>query len=486
MMITTYAACKFEGVGSAFHVAWSSGGWGLLSILASGALLLIIFNSSINTAYPFSTDAAPGALEDNSSQARTAVVTTLQASFWVASIGVFLGEENFVDWVQVFVYTLLYIVSAGPRQIGFYPPRLMNLIAKVLRKPQQKITAGPWQLPFFLWITISIFVALISSCALYWNVDVAYTRNSKSWTGPKSPSLDSVYVAPQPYLFEIIIAHSDGDPVQSITDLISAFATLESVQPNYPRVRIYTKDQSLNATDFSSFTGSFTGPLSGVVLHNTGGVAATFLHHMLYSWDFLPAQTLFLSTSSPLPLSSSRSRFDEYFIPALPIHSTRAAEPVTSFLNLGDYESCRCSSCSDSFGWEDTFHLIPSMWGAARPGSPPCKSVLLTHGNNFVVSADRIRGLGRDVWQMLYDALVNSDLGNAWAHNEDKLPSKKEGKWMFGEEDSLEKPYLGYTIERLWGILLQCSTMEVAWRCPNALRGWRRGGGSADCGCLHW
>ena len=132
------------------------------------------------------------------------------------------------------------------------------------------------------------------------------------------------------------------------------------------------------------------------------------------------------------------------------------------------------------------------MWGAARPKSEPCKSVVLTHGNNFVVSADRIRGLGRDVWQMLYDALVNPDLGNAWAHDRKKVKTKSnedekgEGKWMFGEEDSLESPYLGYTIERLWGILLQCSIQEVAWRCPNMLRGWRRGGERADCGCLHW
>ena len=88
---------------------------------------------------------------------------------------------------------------------------------------------------------------------------------------------------------------------------------------------------------------------------------------------------------------------------------------------------------------------------------------------------------------MLYDALVNTDFGNAWAHDQEKLPARK-GKWeeVFGDEDSLEKPYLGYTIERLWGILLQCSTPEVAWRCPNTARGWRTGGVKEDCGCLRW
>jgi hypothetical protein len=489
MIITTYAARKFEDVGLALSTAWSWGGWGLLSRLAPGALLFIVFQSSMNEAYPFSMDSAPGILEDVGSQARTAISATLQASFWITCMGAFLGEHNLVDWMQVLSFVLLYVVGAGTRRIGFYPPRLLNLIARVLRKPQQKITTKPWQLPFFLWITISIFVALLSSILLCWSVNVAYARDLKNWTGPEGISLDSVYIPPQPYLFDIVIAHSEGDPLQSISDLIATFATLESVQGNYPQVKIYTKDQTLSATDFSNITGSFTGPLTAVILHNTGSVAATFLHHILYSWDFLASQTLFLSTSSP-HLSTTQSRFNSYFIPALPIHSTRIAEPVTSFLNLGDYSTCNCDSCSDSIGWRDTFHLIPSMFGAAHPKAA-CTSVLLTHGNNFVASADRIRGLGRDVWQMLYDALVNENLRNSWAHGAGKVPARtgedgKEGKWVFGEEDSVQKPYLGYTIERLWGVLLQCSSVEVAWKCPNTGRGWRRGGTEADCECLHW
>ena len=100
----------------------------------------------------------------------------------------------------------------------------------------------------------------------------------------------------------------------------------------------------------------------------------------------------------------------------------------------------------------------------------------------------------RDIWQMLYDALVNEDVGNAWAHNRDKLPKRLEGekamgRWdpeegVFGREDSLVHPVLGRTVERLWGILLQCSEGSIAWRCPNLERGWRRGGEREDCGCI--
>lgn len=122
------------------------------------------------------------------------------------------------------------------------------------------------------------------------------------------------------------------------------------------------------------------------------------------------------------------------------------------------------------------------MSSAAYPGSE-CNSVLLTYGNNFVVTPDRIRGVGKDVWQMLYDALVNEDMGNAWAHDPKKLPRLEVGS--IGVIDSLEEPYLGHTVERLWAILMQCSTYEIAWKCPSISRGRRRGGDKNDCGCTH-
>ena len=89
---------------------------------------------------------------------------------------------------------------------------------------------------------------------------------------------------------------------------------------------------------------------------------------------------------------------------------------------------------------------------------------------------------------MLYDALTNINLRDAWAHDAAKIPNLGEGKdgqEAFGEEDSVMSPYLGYTIERLWAVLLQCESAELAWRCPDVGRGWRRGGERGDCACLH-
>ena len=136
------------------------------------------------------------------------------------------------------------------------------------------------------------------------------------------------------------------------------------------------------------------------------------------------------------------------------------------------------------------------MYGASHTtGSKTCsgKRVLLTKGNNFIASAARIRGVKKDVYEMLYGALVYQDVANAWAHDKKKLPvmSKGEegkGRWkkgeIYGEQDRLERPWLGFTIERLWGTLLQCGGAKHDWTCPGALRGWRRWGTEHDCGCI--
>jgi hypothetical protein len=133
------------------------------------------------------------------------------------------------------------------------------------------------------------------------------------------------------------------------------------------------------------------------------------------------------------------------------------------------------------------------MFGAVFPASPKCDSVLLTYGNNFVASAARIRGVKREIWQLFYDALVNEDLGNAWAHDKSKLPVRLQGegevgRWgkggVYERGDSLESPFLGLTVERLWGVLLQCNEARLAWNCPSLWRGSRMGGGKEDCGCI--
>ncbi|OWP05282.1 hypothetical protein B2J93_8024 [Marssonina coronariae] len=496
MIFAGIATSKFENVNAASQL---SGAWSLahkLQTLGPGVLLHILFSGAVNSAYPFTSRVhVGGALEEPTESATDAVASTLQAGFWTVIFGV-LGQDNmFIDWIQVISFTLVYVVCVGPAQIGYYPPRLLNLITRLFRRRQLPLHAEPWQFSFFLATTTITFALLISCNVMFWVNTVAYNRNSKTWLEPSNLPLDTLYRAPNLRSFDVIIAHSEGDSIETIARLIQTFTSHPFIIGLNPRVTVYSKDPTLNltASTAQSIKGLFGGDLSIQSLRNTGGITATFLHHILSSWAFMPVQTLFLSTSTPdaltlLPLRAQR--LTDYFLPmGFPVPD---AIPKTGFLNLGEQESCWCGACFDSLGWEDSFHLIPSMWSAARPGSPACESVLLTHGNNFIASAARIRGVKRDVWEMLHDGLVNEDMGNAWAHKKEKMPLRLAGEegrgryaegQVYGRPDDLARPYLGLTVERLWAVLLQCSRPDIAWGCPSLEIGWRSGGRRDDCGC---
>ncbi|KAF8860280.1 hypothetical protein BDZ45DRAFT_703890 [Acephala macrosclerotiorum] len=506
LVLAAYAAARYENViaASATYQSWTIA-YRVIN-LGPGVLLQIIFGSSMLSAYPFiSQEHVGGALEEVSDQAKDAVASTLQAGFWTFVIGVLGNEKNFITWFQVIPVTFIYIIGVGPKHIGYYPPRIINLISRAIRRRPISIHAEPWQFSIFLTTTTILFACLVSTNTNLWVNTIAYQRNLKTWLGPDKLVLDTLYRPPQLRSFDVVIAHSAGDPIERITNLVNTYARHGSIQHLAPRVIVYTKDPSFNMTESSAevLRGDFGGELSIQTLRNTGGITGSFLHHILYSWEFLPVQSLFLNTNmttdAVLPLMIPR--FEQYFISAgFPIPD---ALPKTGFLNLGEQETCWCGGCYDSLGWEDTFHLIPSMWSAARPDSKTCESVLLTYGNNFIASAARIRGTKREVWQLLYDALVNDAKNNNWAHAPEKMPKKLKGeggwelgewkgeprgRWakgeIYGEEDSLERPYLGFTVERLWGVLLQCSNGEIAWNCPSLEREWRTGGRREDCGCI--
>ncbi|KAJ5051024.1 uncharacterized protein L3040_002889 [Drepanopeziza brunnea f. sp. 'multigermtubi'] len=502
MLVAGIATSKYENVTAASHIA---GSWDVahkLLYLGPGVLLLIVFGSAMNSAYPFTSKVhVGGALEDPSAAATDAVASTLQAGFFTLAIGVFGQERNFVEWLQVIPVTLIYVVCVGPRHIGYYPPRLLNLILRLFRRRQLPLHTEPWQLLFFLATSTVIFAILISCNAMYLIDTVAHQHDLKTWHDPSTIMLDTLYRAPQLRSFDVIIAHSEGDPVEAIADLVHLFPTQHLISWLSPRVTVYSKDPSFSMTDATVqfIRGEFGGDLSIQTLNNTGGVTATFLHHIIDRWAVMSVQTIFLSTATATAAQTRLhlQRFLDYFTPmGFPLPD---ATPKTGFLHLGEQEACRCESCFDSLGWEDSFHLVPSMWSASRPDepgvspAPHCGSVMLTRGNNFVASAARIRGVKKDVWEMLYDGLVNEDLSNAWAHKKEKLPVVLPGEMgrgrfrpgeVYGAPDGLERPYLGLTVERLWGVLLQCSRPEIAWGCPSLEIRWRFGGKKGECGCL--
>jgi hypothetical protein len=504
LIMSGFVAAKLENLVMASHIAQS---WTFTyRILNIGPAVAFhaLFSSSLNSAYPFiSEEHIGGALEEPSEPARETVTTTLQSGFWILIIGVLSREYNFIDWFQVIAYTLIYIICVGPKHIGYYPPRVLNLILRIFRRRPLPIHAEPWQFRFFLATTTLVFSILVSTNVVHWVDTVAYDRSLKTFHVPESPTLDQIYRPPKVRSFDVVIAHSADDPVQAITALMTTVQYHGYLNFLNPHITLYSKATIFNSSatrpNIEPLKGSFTGDLTITYLPNTGGPTATILHHILNSWDALPVQTLFLSTNSILQTPGTLPRLNQhlykYFAPmGFPLPD---ALPKTGFLSLGPTQTCSCQTCTDSLGWEDSFHLFPSLYSAAYPTAPTCENVLLTYGNNFVASAARIRGLPKDVYQLLYDALVKEDVRNSWGHAKEKLPVKLEGerggkggkggRWgaggVYAEKDSLERPWLGFTVERLWGVLLQCSEGRIAWGCAGFGRG-RFGGEREDCGCI--
>jgi hypothetical protein len=99
-------------------------------------------------------------------------------------------------------------------------------------------------------------------------------------------------------------------------------------------------------------------------------------------------------------------------------------------------------------------------------------SILLSYNGQFVASAKRLRGISKSIYEELLLAIPTSE---GWGHNRN----------IIGYEQSLDNPFFGFTMERIWGLVMQCATDDrVAVRCPSLLSGKSLGGDVRDCQCL--
>ncbi|ESZ98185.1 hypothetical protein SBOR_1413 [Sclerotinia borealis F-4128] len=489
LLITVYAAYKYEDIGKAFSILRTWNFSTFMRNLAPGALTHVLWNTPLRSTLALSINSR-SPYETTEENAPDAIDATLHLSLGLMLMST-LEEENAMDALQIFLFMLIYVVSMGPKEISLYIPKFINFVYTIRRKsgiPTRKLYPI-WHNPLLLWTTAFVFTIMSTIGIHYWMDTISIRHDQKFWTGPKTPYLDTIYRAATKNRLQIVIAHSAHESISAIEEIVTAILSSQpAVLAHKPDVLIYTKDPSKDIVKKIRADVVF-GDI--YPLPNIGGVSGIFLHHILKNWDNLPTQTLFLTTSSHTINSFDligRRLFD-YYNPAQLPPAAENSDTLTGFLNLGEMETCDCYGCYDKSGWNDTFRLIPSMWSASRPvekyqASYRCRKVILTHGNNFIASASRIRGIEKDIWETLDDALANPSLSRGWAHDRLKLGPEGRDTEMFGQKDSLEIPHLGYTVERLWGILLGCSNQEIAWRCPNLWKGWRRGGEKKDCACI--
>jgi hypothetical protein len=265
------------------------------------------------------------------------------------------------------------------------------------------------------------------------------------------PSLD--FSKHTPAGMDIVISMYK-EPLDSVNEMISKLKSIHSIS-NQARVFIYIKDPAADVTQLQSSTQAF----NVTKLSNIGREGATYLHHITHHWNSLAKHTIFLQADVHNP-REFYPRITDYFDPV-----------YTGMLSLGfSGQVCNGQSCGDRWGWKDTSGLIPELYQEIY--NQTAAEVLLSFKGQFIVSARRIRGVRKAVYKGLLAAFVNP---SSWAHKE---------AFLRGRANSLDKPVFGYTIERIWSILFQCSDMDVAWKCPTLLSGKRRGGGIGDCQCF--
>ncbi|GME35593.1 hypothetical protein GTA08_BOTSDO12126 [Neofusicoccum parvum] len=268
------------------------------------------------------------------------------------------------------------------------------------------------------------------------------------------PQLDLTY-SPV-HGFDVVISMYK-EPVESIHSIMEGLMAIPAIAEYSPRLFLYTKDEDMEPSDITEL-GNITDAFKIVKLPNYGREGETYLEHILLNWDTLARQTLFVQADVHNP-HEFFNRIQDYY------------SPNTGMLSLGfSGKSCNTENCGDRWGWDEEQALLNDV--CKRAGGETCRHMLLSYKGQFIVSAKRIRAVGRKLYEDLRTAMTDP---GSWAHRE---------PYLQGRKDSLNAPRFGYTMERLWSVVMQCSTEEIAWRCPTLLSRTRRGGGIADCQCL--
>jgi hypothetical protein len=264
------------------------------------------------------------------------------------------------------------------------------------------------------------------------------------------PSLDHDYRPSHDV--EIVVSMYREDP-DMVATMIDSLQILLNRKGRSVSTTIYVKDSHVDPAKLTERLGA----TRVYKRSNVGREGETYLHHIISQWDNLAKHTLFIQAHVHNIWEVQR-RIETYFK-----HETGA-------LMLGfSGHTCKCADCSDRWGWSDA-RAVDFIYGKVHKEN--CSEVLLSYKGQFIASAERLRGLNRTKYEDLHRVLIDQ---HAWTHTE---------PYLRGRPDSLNAPYFGFTLERMWSVLLQCSEVDIALKCPTLLAGSRRGGNFKDCQCI--
>lgn len=261
-----------------------------------------------------------------------------------------------------------------------------------------------------------------------------------------NPRLDSDFT-PDVDL-DIVVARYNR-PWERMMSEIDSLLRSEGLQDLLTRVIVYNK----GADDMDRDEAAVRPNVEIKSLQNIGREGATYLEHIVSRWDDLARQTLFIQ-ERPHDFGLLRQRVADYLAPETGFMSLSYAGVVTD-----------CAHPHDR-SWSQDPRVITSLYRNFKPSSAAqeCRDVVLTYRGQFIASGARIRGNDKSLYERMLRELQDP---GSWMHSESftNSPWNRDIRPL----DSLNAPVFGYTLERMWGVVMQCSNARVASKNPSLL-----------------
>ncbi|KAH8725035.1 hypothetical protein GQ44DRAFT_707671, partial [Phaeosphaeriaceae sp. PMI808] len=203
---------------------------------------------------------------------------------------------------------------------------------------------------------------------------------------PRSPALLDLSYTPQPSV-EIVISMYKESP-NEVGKVIQNLKSNPALSDAH--TIIYIKDSEADNNDIKQQTGADRV----TSIPNIGREGETYLNHIINKWDNLANQTIFLQADIHNP-REFYTHLNYYY-----------SRPKTGFLNLGwSGAVCNCQNCGDKLSWQDNTHFLPQIYTQIH-NSTDCNHILLSYKGQFIVSAARIRGIDKKIYQSLWETFT--------------------------------------------------------------------------------
>lgn len=251
---------------------------------------------------------------------------------------------------------------------------------------------------------------------------------------------------------DIVIARYDESSAE-VAKHISQLLSLRKIHQLQPTIHIYNKgrDEISDHEVHEAMKPHLKPAIAIHTLPNVGRETDTYLEHITQRWENLANHTLFMQAGMHFGSWAYSRHISDYFVPS------------TGFLSLAPSESF-CSSCDGCHDrdWAEDPELLSSIFEDFN-NATICADITLTYRGQFVASAARIRGNRRDAYQRWLQELRDTEGKLHRLPYTDSIYSVKK--------DSMAAPRVGFTLERTWGVMMQCSGRRIASRCPSFLSG---------------